>query len=193
MTLPRRPALRRRVQAAGAALAITALALHARAQTSGVAGGFRAPAAQGTVQRMMVALNQIGLRACSRVFAEAGQFLFENAPVQFVIQPLGTDTNRWPTVITAEGSHTIPGSATPQTRLTTLVVAPAGTCSGLYNQVIYWPEPCAAVKKRVFAGFNGDKPLLSRVTVSEANPGLQLYSMPAGPTGCVTVKKELIG
>ncbi|MDT7934725.1 MAG: hypothetical protein RQ833_08985 [Sphingomonadaceae bacterium] len=158
-----------------------------------MAGAFRAPAAQGTVQRMMVALNQIGLRACARVFAEAGQFLFENAPVQFVIQPLGTDTNRWPTVITAEGSHAIPGSTTPQTRLTTLVVAPAGTCSGLYNQVIYWPEPCATVKKRVFAGFAGDKPLLSRVTVSEANPGLQLYAMPAGPAGCVTVKKELIG
>jgi hypothetical protein len=184
--IPKRPA-----RAAPALAVIAALLTAAHAQTSGVASGFRA-AAQTALQRLDVAMAQVGLTACAPVFGQAGQFLFENAPVQFVVQPLGPNANRWPTVVTAEGAHPMPGGAT-QTRLTTLLVAPAGTCSGLYQQVIYWPETCATLKKRVFPTFANDRPLLARVRQSEASPGLQLYLMPAGPTGCVSVKKELIG
>ena len=129
----------------------------------------------------------------AQVGGVAGGFLFENAEVQFVVQPLGPDTNRWPTVMTAEGNHPMKAGAPNQTRLTTLIVAPAGTCSGLYSQVIYWPEPCATLKTRVFAGFTNDRPLLAKVRQSEASPALQLYLMPAGAKGCVSVKKELIG
>ena len=110
------------------------------------------------------------------------------------MQPLGPDANRWPTVVTIETRHpaTVTGRA-PQTRLTTLTIAPAGSCSGLYEQVIFWPESCAAIKARVFSGYHLDRPLLSHVLQSEANPGLQLYLIAAGPAGCVSVKKELIG
>ena len=123
------------------------------------------------------------------MISQAAAFLFDKGDVQFVVQPLGPDTNRWPTVVTSEGAS----GDKQQTRLSTLIVAPAGTCSGLYQQVIYWPEPCAAVKARIFADFKGEKPFLRNVRVSEANPGLQLYLMPAGTAGCVSVKKELIG
>ena len=176
--------------AAGAAAAI-ALVATGQAQTGGVAGGFRSTASG--IQRLMTAVGQLRLTSCAPVFQQAGGFLFENADVQFVVQPLGPDTNRWPTVVTAEGSYPMKTATPNQTRLTTLVVAPAGTCSGLYQQVIYWPEPCPALKARVFGAFTNDRPLLARVRQSEASPGLQLYLMPAGPSGCVSVKKELIG
>ena len=127
------------------------------------------------------------------MFAQVGGFLFDGAHAQFVVQPLGPDANRWPTVVTAESSHAGVGpKAAEQTRLTTLIVAPAGSCSGLYNQVIYWPEPCPGLKARLFASYTNERPLLARVRQSEANPGLQLYLMPAGTTGCVSIKKELI-
>ncbi len=159
----------------------------------GVASGFR-QVVETPLQRLTTAIRQIGVQRCAPVFEQAGSFLFENAQAQFVVQPLGPDANRWPTAVTIESSHPPSGQrTTDQTRLTTLVVAPAGSCSGLYNQVIYWPEPCAALKKRVFAAFGNERPLLARVRQSEANPGLQLYLMPAGPNGCVSVKKELIG
>jgi len=159
----------------------------------GVAGGFRTDVATPS-QRLADALRQVGMGACAPVFNQAGAFLFENAQAQFVVQPLGPDVNRWPTAVTIEGSYPpAPGRSTAQTRLTTLIVAPAGSCSGLYNQVIYWPEPCATLKTRVFAPFANERPLLARVRQSEANPGLQLYLMPAGANGCVSVKKELIG
>ena len=175
---------------AGAAAAF-ALVATGQAQTGGVAGGFRTTAAG--IQRLMTAISQLRLTNCAPVFQQAGGFLFENADVQFVVQPLGPDTNRWPTVVTAEGNYPLKAGTPNQTRLTTLIVAPAGTCSGLYQQVIYWPEPCPALKARVFGAFINDRPLLARVRQSEASAGLQLYLMPAGPNGCVSVKKELIG
>ena len=157
----------------------------------GVAGGFRL--VDTPAQRLNAAVAQLGIGRCAPVFQQAGQFLFENGQAQFVVQPLGPDANRWPTAVTIEGSHPQAGKAIPQTRLTTLIVAPAGSCSGLYTQVIYWSEACAALKTRVFKDFTNDRPLLARVRQSEANPGLQLYLMPAGAAGCVSVKKELIG
>jgi hypothetical protein len=157
----------------------------------GVAGGFRQ--APGPAQRLAMAVRQVGVRTCAPVLDQAAGFLFEGGRAEFVVQPLGPDANRWPTVVTAESSHSGGTAKAPaQTRLTTLVVAPAGSCSGLYQQVIYWPESCTALKARVFGAFTAEHPLLERVRQSEANPGLQLYLLPAG-TGCVSVKKELIG
>lgn len=161
-------------------------------QAGGVAGGFRTVAPPSPAQRLDQAMAQLGVQRCLPVFQQAGPFLFEGAPANFVVQPLGPDVNRWPVAVTIEGNHPATVKTPAQTRLTTLIVAPAGSCSGLYQQVIYWPQPCPALKAKVFAAFVNDRPLLARVRQSEANPGLQLYLMPAG-TGCVSVKKELIG
>lgn len=188
----------RTLAAAAAALAVTTAGI-AWAQgmgaqgAGGVAGGFRSVITP--IQELMTALSQIRLTACAPVFQQAGQFLFEDGQARFTVQPLGMDANRWPTAVTMETRHRVAnaaGAPAEQTRLTTLVVAPAGTCSGLYNQVIYWPEPCAKVKARVFGAFAGERPMLRDVKRSEANPGLHVHLMPAG-AGCVSMKQELIG
>lgn len=176
----------------GVGVALT-MATQAAIGQAGVAGGFRTVAPPSPAQRLDQAMAQIGLTRCLPVFQQAGPFLFESAPANFVVQPLGPDVNRWPTAVTIEGDHPATPKTPAQTRLTTLIVAPAGSCSGLYQQVIYWPQPCATLKTRVFSAFTNDRLLLSKVRQSEANPGLQLYLMPAGTTGCVSVKKELIG
>ena len=171
-------------------LTATALLVASIAVAQGVSGGLRGPTitAASPMGRLITALQQIHLTSCAPVFTQAANFLFEDGQVQFIVQPLGRDANRWPTVVTSEGIH----GAKPQTRLSTLIVAPAGTCSGMYQQVIYWPESCASVKARVFAEFKSEHQLLQNVRVSEASPALQLFLMPAGPTGCVSIKKELI-
>ena len=175
-----------------AALSIASAPLAAAPPAAGVAGGFRSNVAP-PMQRLTAALAQIKLTVCATVFQQAGAFVFESGEANFTVQPLGPDANRWPTVVTIESVHAAtPQTKGPQTRLTTLIVAPAGTCSGTYQQVIYWPESCTLLKARVFSDFKAEKPLLAKVLVSEANPGLQLYLTPAGP-GCVSVKKELIG
>lgn len=108
-----------------ATLTVAALLLATQAQSQAdVAGGFRAAA--GAVQRLMAAVAQLRLTTCAPVYQQAGGFLFDKADVEFVVQPLGPDPNRWPTVVTAESSHAVGPAGAPQTRLTTLIVAPAG-------------------------------------------------------------------
>lgn len=175
-----------RVAGAGA-LTFLIVSGAAWAQRSSAGGAFRAPSE--AVARLKVALQQINMRTCAPTTLEAAEFIFDGSDAQFVVQPLGPDPNRWPTVLSAESSHGLKGD----TRLTTLIVAPAGSCSGLYQQVIYWPQRCDVVKKEVFGAFSGEKVSSRNIRVSEASPALQLQLMPAGDSGCVSIKKELIG
>lgn len=175
-----------------AALACIALSSSAVAQSSGVAQS--AGVAQGmssaaptAEDRLEAALRQIGMTQCAGVVTKAARFLFEDGEVNFTVQPLGPDANRWPTVIMIEGAHKAAGA----TRLTSLTVSPgAAGCAGFYEQVIAWPTPCDQLKATTFAAFQNTKIILRNVKVSELGPGLQLYLMPAG-AGCVSVKKEL--
>jgi hypothetical protein len=136
--------------------------------------------------RLADALRQIGMTECAASVQRAAHFLFEDGEVNFTVQPLGPDANRWPTVIVIEGAHAAAG----RTRFSTLTVAPGPGCSGLYEQVIAWPTPCAELKATTFAAYANPKIILRDVQVSELNPGLQVYLMPSG-SGCVSIKKEL--
>lgn len=148
------------------------------------------PPRAAPIQRLMASLQEIGLTACAMQFQQAGGFLFGDDPGEFVVQPLGPDANRWPTVVTMQTTR--PGAG--GSRLTTLVVSPGATCSGFYEQKVAWEEPCAAVAKLYFPTLPRPRPFAgvgaAAVLVSDASPSLQLYLMPAGK-GCVSLKKEL--
>lgn len=169
------------------ALLLSAVAL-AGAGGAQVAGGLSTMEASTSPSvQLAQAMAQIGLRACAPRMQEAADFLFEGRSAAIRVQPLGPDANRWPTLVTIESSHPANGT----TRFSTLMIAPAGSCSGFYQQVIVWPQPCAAVKKEIFGSYTGDRALLRNVRISELNAGLQVALMPAG-TGCVSIKKELL-
>jgi hypothetical protein len=138
--------------------------------------------------RLATALGQIGLTACAGTVQRAASFLFEDGQANFIVQPMGADPNRAPTVITIESSHANLG----RTRLTTLTVSPGVGCPGFYEQTISWPTPCAELQRTVFAEFKQIRPLMRHVTVSELNAGLQLYLLPSpSGQGCTSVKREM--
>jgi hypothetical protein len=130
------------------------------------------------------ALQAIHLTACAGAVQQVTDFLFEGQDANFIAQPLGPDADRWPTVFVIESADPAGG----HNRFATLMISP--NCSGMYEQVLYWPQPCPVVKATVFAKFTGEHPLLSDVKVSDSGPALQVYLTPAG-SGCVSVKKEL--
>ena len=99
---------------------------------------------------------------------------------------LATEIDDDSTDIVIEGAHATMG----RTRLSTLTVSPGPSCSGFYEQVIYWDVPCDKLKATVFASFGSPHVILHNVQVSELNAGLQLYLMPSG-AGCTSVKKEM--
>ena len=135
-------------------------------------------------QEVLTAMQQMHLTACAQRVHQAMNFLFDGQPARFVAQPLGPDSDRWPTVFVVESADPAGG----HTRLSTLTIAP--DCAGLYEQVIYWNEPCSTVKSSVFAKYTGERVMLREVRVSDDGPALQVYLTPAG-SGCVSVKKEL--
>jgi hypothetical protein len=135
-------------------------------------------------QQITRALQAMHLTACAGAVQQVTDFLFEGQDANFIAQPLGPDADRWPTVFVIESADPAGG----HNRLATLMISP--NCSGMYQQTLYWPQPCAVVKSTVFAKYTGEHPLLREVKVSDAGPALQVYLTPAG-TGCVSVKKEL--
>jgi hypothetical protein len=133
---------------------------------------------------LLLDLQQMHLTNCATSVTQAMTFLFEGGQANFIAQPLGPDSDRWPAVFTIES--VAPGGG--HTHLSTLMIAP--NCSGMYEQVIYWGQPCDIVKSTIFAKFTGEHVLKRDVKVSDSGPAVELYLTPAGP-GCVSVKKEL--
>jgi hypothetical protein len=140
---------------------------------------------QSPAQQVAQALQAMHLTACAGAVQQATTFLFENQEANFVAQPLGPDSDRWPTVFVMESDDPTGGG---HTRFATLMITP--NCSGMYEQTIYWPQPCASVKATVFPKFTGEHVLYKDVKVSDSGPALQVYLTPAGP-GCISIKKEL--
>jgi hypothetical protein len=133
---------------------------------------------------LLLDLQQMHLTNCAASVQQAMTFLFEGSQAHFIAQPLGPDSDRWPAVFTVESVP--PGGG--HTHLSTLMIA--ANCSGMYQQVIYWSQPCDVVKSTVFAKFTGEHVLSRDVKVSDSGPAIELYLTPAG-AGCVSVKKEL--
>lgn len=195
----RRIGARLAVAAAGAATLVAAPAsaqsparaqraaspVQSAAPTGGVAQGL-STARPGVSQRVAAAIAQLRMGACSGRLQTIVDFLVEGQDGAFTVQPLGPDSNRWPVVVTLETAHPAQG----RTRLDTIIVSPGPSCSGFYQQTIWWAEPCAELKRTTFAAFQNAKPLYREVQVSEANAGLQLYLTAVG-SGCMSVKKEL--
>lgn len=135
-------------------------------------------------QQVARALQAMHLTACAASVQQVTDFLFEGQDANFIAQPLGPDADRWPTVFVIESADPAGG----HNRFATLMIG--SNCAGMYEQTLYWPQPCPVVKSTVFAKFTGEHPLLREVKVSDSGPGLQVYLTPAG-AGCVSVKKEL--
>ncbi len=135
-------------------------------------------------QEVLIAMQQMHLTVCAQRVQQAMNFLFDGQPARFVAQPLGPDSDRWPTVFMVESADPAGG----HTRLSTLMISPG--CAGMYEQIIYWSEPCSSVKASVFAKYTGEHAMLREVKVSDSGPALQVYLTPAG-SGCLSVKKEL--
>jgi len=133
---------------------------------------------------LLLDLQQMHLTACATSVQQVMTFLFDGQPAHFIAEPLGPDSDRWPSVFVIESAAPAGG----RTRLSTLMIAP--NCAGMYEQVIYWSQLCNVIKSTVFAKFTGDHVLLRDVQVSASGPALEVYLTPAG-SGCVSVKKEL--
>jgi len=166
-------------------LLLAALTLPAQTASAQYVAGNIGSMPSSVDQRLADALVSIGMTHCSTRMLQVAHFLMEGSPANFTVQPLGPNGDMWPTVVTIESTHETNG----RTRLSVINISP--NCAGFYQQTIYWPQSCPTLKGTIFAAFNSPRRLLADVQVSELDAATQLYLLPAGPAGCVSVKKEL--
>ncbi len=135
-------------------------------------------------QKVIQALQAMHMVDCAATVQRITDFLFEGQDANFVAQPLGPDNVRWPTVFAIESADPAGG----HTRFALLMIA--GNCSGMYEQTLYWPNPCPVVKASVFARYTDEHPLLRDFKASADGPAREVFLTPAGP-GCISIQKEL--
>jgi hypothetical protein len=61
-----------------------------------------------------------------------------------------------------------------------------------YQTVTYWPLTCGDVFTRYFSTVRQAPALGKSIVTLDAGGSARIFLMPAGATGCVTIKKELL-
>ena len=105
-----------------------------------------------TSQKVVQALQAMHMVDCAATVQRITDFLFAGQEANFVAQPLGPDNIRWPTVFAIESADPAGG----HTRFALLMIA--GNCSGMYEQTLYWHNPCNVVKAQVFGKYTDEHP-----------------------------------
>ena len=168
----------------GLALALNLIA--ASAMAAAPPGAPTTQVKQPAPARLAAALSRAGIKRCAPIVQRVAEFLWENGDAGFQLKLLGADADTSSVVVTLESNHPTLGT----TRYATILVAPKETCSGYYEQTIFWAAACPVVKQSNFANFPNTAPLLRNIQASAASPTVSLYLMPAG-AGCVSIKKEI--
>ncbi len=76
----------------------------------------------------------------------------------------------------------------------TVTFAPnqANGCEAIYDAVTWWPQSCAVVANSQFPNQKHDGVLKQNIDVINLGPTTRVFLMPAGSSGCVSIKKEVV-
>lgn len=69
----------------------------------------------------------------------------------------------------------------------------ANGCGAMYETVTYWEQRCEEVARKQFPGLKVGAPLYKNVLVVDGGQTMRVFLLPAGKSGCVAIKKELVG
>ena len=64
-------------------------------------------------------------------------------------------------------------------------------CSGMYENVVYWPQKCTEVAEKNFGTLKKMGLLVKNINILDGGVSTKVFLMPAG-AGCVSIKKEII-
>ena len=141
---------------------------------------------QSPMDRLGAQLARAGVKRCAPIVRAVAAFVTENSNAAFVVRSLGTVPDSSPVSVTVESAHASLGT----TRYATITVVPSESCSGFYEQTIYWGIACSVVKTQNFANFPATRPILRNIQQSALSATVSLQLMPAGQ-GCISIKKEI--
>ena len=65
-------------------------------------------------------------------------------------------------------------------------------CGASYDAVSYWQASCSQVARQIYSGFQVDGAIRQDIAVLSAGPASKVFLLPAGPVGCVSIKREVL-
>jgi hypothetical protein len=65
-------------------------------------------------------------------------------------------------------------------------------CGASYETVTYWPAKCDDVFAKNYSKVRMAPPLGKSIAALDTGGNSRIFLMPAGPSGCITIKKELV-
>lgn len=173
---------------------VLAMPLHAQpakpvAGTGAPTAAPTAPAASSGPNAMTQAVVQRGMLSCAARVEQVSQFLGFGPQAAGHLMPPPAPADQRLFSLQME----VPAKAMGNS-FVDMSFAPsqANGCGATYTAVSHWPLACEAVEKQQFAGLKKSQTLARDVTVLEAGPTSKVFLMRAGPSGCISIKKEIV-
>lgn len=68
----------------------------------------------------------------------------------------------------------------------------ANGCGANYDAVVYWPKNCNELSQQSFAAFKLLGSLKKDILMLDGGANIKVFLLPAGPAGCISIKREML-
>lgn len=68
----------------------------------------------------------------------------------------------------------------------------ANGCGASVDSVVFWPKNCEDVTKQSYAGLKPLGRLKRDIAVLDGGANIKIFLMPAGATGCISIRREVL-
>jgi len=147
------------------------------------------PPANGAVNLITQAAVASGVLACAARVDQVAKFLTGGVPGNFwLFLPAAARDQHIVSASIEVGNKEVPVA------YASADFAPgmANGCGAIYESVVYWPDKCPAVAAKQFGSLQKGPNLGKLILSLDAGGGARVFLMPAGTTGCIAIKKELL-
>jgi hypothetical protein len=150
---------------------------------------FTQTAGAGTPNAVTLAAAQQGVLSCSSRINQVVTALgvTESSGGTWLLPPTQQDQRLAPLAL--EVPTTLGGSAYISA---TFAPNQANGCGASYDAVFYWPKNCDELAKQSYGGLKTLGRLKNDIAMLDGGANIRIFLMPAGNTGCVSIKRELV-
>ena len=149
-----------------------------------------APTTQPVTNKITEAAAKAGVVTCLPRINQITNFVTANAKSGALIFPVPAAIDKKQFSVSLEVENPANGAASYVT--TSFSPAADGSCSGSYESVTYWSNPCDEVATKVFPNFKSSgRPLSQQIKALEGPSSTRVFLMPAA-NGCIAIKKEIV-
>lgn len=130
-----------------------------------------------------------GVRTCLERFEQTSNFIISNTQSKAFLFLPPTDADRQ--INSASFEVELQNKSVAYATMTTAPTT-GGGCDSLYETVVYWSAGCAEVATNSFPKAKPIGVVQQYIQVLQGGPNLNIFLMPAGAQGCVSIKKEVV-